>query len=93
MKRYDIGMVTMDTGNDYADVEPQTVKEYENPGGAYVRFIDHESALATERKKAEGLVLASRKILTWIDAHPRKATIVREVIAEFRAALKAMEGE
>jgi len=39
----------------------------------------------------EALLNASKKIQTWIHAHPRKATIVRYVIEEFDKAIADTE--
>jgi hypothetical protein len=42
-------------------------------------------------KQRDELLESSRKILTWIKAHPRKATIVQHVIDEFESAIKNAE--
>ena len=49
------------------------------------RFASLRVAEAT--KDEDDLLTASQKILTWIKAHPRKATIVQHVIDEFEAAI------
>lgn len=42
-------------------------------------------------EKLASLLSSSKKIQTWIHAHPRKATIVRHVITEFDDAINAFE--
>jgi hypothetical protein len=43
--------------------------------------------------KKDKLLNASKKIQTWIHAHPRKATIVWDVIHEFDDAIARLESE
>lgn len=45
-----------------------------------------------EKKQAE-LIVASKKIQTWIHTHPRKATIFRPTIQEFDNAISALESQ
>lgn len=43
--------------------------------------------------KDKQLLIVSKKIQTWIKAHPHKATIVWDVIHEFDDAISALEAE
>lgn len=66
-------------------------------------FASHEVAEVTKQrdefkkafeemmKQRDDLLIASRKILTWIKTHPRKATIVQHVIDEFEDAISKID--